>query len=74
MVVFVALFLITTLFFLYNSNSTNESYETFKLAAYNSATKNTDLKKWAGKDGYIPVFGNKVRLTCRCFKYCDLVQ
>ncbi|XP_017348641.1 alpha-N-acetylgalactosaminide alpha-2,6-sialyltransferase 6 isoform X3 [Ictalurus punctatus] len=65
MVVFVALFLITTLFFLYNSNSTNESYETFKLAAYNSATKNTDLKKWAGKDGYIPVFGNK-SLTLHC--------
>lgn len=67
MVVFVAVFLITTLFILYNSNSANESYEAFKLAGYNSATKNTDLKKWAGKDGYSPVFGNKVRLKGHCW-------
>ncbi|KAF7696816.1 alpha-N-acetylgalactosaminide alpha-2,6-sialyltransferase 6 [Silurus meridionalis] len=71
MVVFVAIFLITTLFILYNSNSANDSYEAFKMVGYKSATKNTDLKKWAGKDGYIPVFGNK-SLTLHCSQ-CALV-
>lgn len=71
MVVFVAIFLITTLFILYNSNSTNESYDAFKFTVYNSATKNTNLKKWAGKDGYIPIFGNKVSKNLRC---CGIVK
>ncbi|TSK72030.1 Alpha-N-acetylgalactosaminide alpha-2,6-sialyltransferase 6 [Bagarius yarrelli] len=60
MVVFVAIFLIVTLFILYNSNSANETYEAFKVIGYNSATKNTDLKKWARKDGYVPVFGSEI--------------
>ncbi|XP_060791618.1 alpha-N-acetylgalactosaminide alpha-2,6-sialyltransferase 6 isoform X2 [Neoarius graeffei] len=71
MVVFVAIFLITTLFILYNSNSVNESYEAFKVIGYNSASKSTDLKKWAGKDGYVPVFGNK-SMTLHC-RQCALV-
>ncbi|KAF5893838.1 alpha-N-acetylgalactosaminide alpha-2,6-sialyltransferase 6 [Clarias magur] len=71
MAVFVAVFLITTLFILYNSTSANETYEIFKVAAYNSATKSTNLKKWAGRDGYIPIFGNK-SLTLHCGQ-CVLV-
>lgn len=70
-VVFVTIFLITTLFILYNSNSADEAYEDFNVIDYNSATKNTDLKKWAGKDGYVPVFGNQ-SLTLHCSQ-CALV-
>ncbi|XP_062867344.1 alpha-N-acetylgalactosaminide alpha-2,6-sialyltransferase 6 [Trichomycterus rosablanca] len=63
--VFGAIFVITTLFILYSSNSENEAYEPFKVDVYKSDRKLTDLKKWAGKDGYAPIFGNKsMNLHC----------
>ncbi|KAM4635123.1 alpha-N-acetylgalactosaminide alpha-2,6-sialyltransferase 6 isoform 2-T2 [Polymixia lowei] len=72
MVIFGAIFLLTTLLILYSSNSGNDIiYGPFRVAANHHAIKTTDLKKWAGKDGYVPVYGNK-SMTMRCHS-CALV-
>lgn len=60
MVIFAAIFVLMTLLILYGSNNSNDDiYAPFHVAT-NYALKTTDLKKWAGKDGYVPVYGNKV--------------
>ncbi|XP_026212141.1 alpha-N-acetylgalactosaminide alpha-2,6-sialyltransferase 6 [Anabas testudineus] len=71
MVIFAAIFILTTLLILYGSNNTNDAiYSPFHVDT-NHALKNTDLKKWAGKDGYVPVYGNK-SMSLRCH-HCALV-
>ncbi|KAM4528030.1 alpha-N-acetylgalactosaminide alpha-2,6-sialyltransferase 6 isoform 1-T1 [Odontesthes bonariensis] len=70
-VIFVAIFLLMTLLILYGSNNVNESiYPPFHMAV-NKAIKPTDLKTWSGKDGYVPVYGNK-SMTLHCHE-CALV-
>lgn len=65
MVIFAAIFILTTLLILYGSNNTNDAiYSPFHVDT-NHALKNTDLKKWAGKDGYVPVYGNKVLVAIK---------
>lgn len=62
MVIFAAILILMTLFILYSSNnnsSIDAVYASFHVAT-NHATKTTDLRKWTGKDGYVPVYGNKV--------------
>ncbi|KAI4902484.1 hypothetical protein NFI96_018833, partial [Prochilodus magdalenae] len=59
MAIFGAVFIITTLLILYSSNTGNDLYGPFKGVAFHEVMKITNLKKWAGKEGYIPVFGNK---------------
>ncbi|KAF7655236.1 hypothetical protein LDENG_00058950 [Lucifuga dentata] len=72
MVIFGAIFLLTTLLILYSSNSGNNAvYTPFHVATNYHALKVTDLKKWAGKEGYVPVHGNK-SMTLHCH-YCALV-
>ncbi|XP_061589748.1 alpha-N-acetylgalactosaminide alpha-2,6-sialyltransferase 6 [Cololabis saira] len=66
-VIFVATFILMTLLILYGSNS-EIIYPPFHLMITH---KNTDLKKWTGKDGYAPVYGNK-SMTLRC-RNCALV-
>lgn len=54
-------FLIMTLLILYSSNSTADLYSPFRDSHdIHRTVHNTNLKKWAGKDGYVPVYGNKV--------------
>lgn len=61
MVVFVVIFILMTLLFLYGSNnSSSEAYIPIHVAV-NRFLINTDLKKWAGKEGYMPLHRNKVR-------------
>lgn len=61
MVIFVAVFILMTLLILYSSNNVNDNvYAPFHVAT-NHVAKVTDLKKWSGKDGYVPVYGNKVQ-------------
>ena len=61
MVIFGAIFLLTTLLILYSSNSSNDIiYGSIHVAGHHRTVKTTDLKKWAGKEGYVPVSGNKV--------------
>ena len=65
MVIFGAIFLLTTLLILYSSNSSNDIiYGSIHVAGRPRTVKTTDLKKWAGKEGYVPVYGNKVGLYC----------
>lgn len=72
MVIFAAIFLLMTLLILYSSNSGSEILsEPFHVAANHHAIKPTNLKKWAGKDGYVAVYGNK-NMTLRCH-HCALV-
>lgn len=72
MAIFGAVFIITTLLILYSSNTGNDLYDSFKVGVYHEAIKTTNLKKWAGKEGYIPVFSNKsMALHCR---QCALVM
>lgn len=60
MVILAAIFVLMTLLILYGSNNINEEiYAPFHVAA-NHALKTTDLKKWAGREGYVPINGNKV--------------
>uniref|UniRef100_A0A3Q3VTA7 Alpha-N-acetylgalactosaminide alpha-2,6-sialyltransferase 6 n=1 Tax=Mola mola TaxID=94237 RepID=A0A3Q3VTA7_MOLML len=71
LVILVAIFILMTLLILYGSNNViDEPFAPFHVAT-NSALRTTDLKKWAGKDGYVPVHGNK-SVTLRCHK-CALV-
>lgn len=65
MVIFGAVFLLTTLLILYSSNTGNDAvYTPFHVVTDRRALKATDLKKWAGKEGYVPVRGNKVLDCC----------
>ncbi|XP_054614217.1 alpha-N-acetylgalactosaminide alpha-2,6-sialyltransferase 6 isoform X1 [Dunckerocampus dactyliophorus] len=66
-----AIFILMTLFILYNSNTSNETPYTPFHVAKNHTPKITDLKKWATKDSYVPVYGNK-SMTLRCH-HCALV-
>lgn len=60
MVILVAIFVLMTLLILYGSNNVmDEVYAPFHVAT-NHALKATDLKKWSGREGYVPVYGNKV--------------
>ncbi|XP_026052699.1 alpha-N-acetylgalactosaminide alpha-2,6-sialyltransferase 6-like [Carassius auratus] len=71
MVIYGAVFLIMTLLILYSSNSSADLYSPFKVNEFHHAVKHTNLKKWAGKEGYIPVYGNKsMKLHCH---QCALV-
>ncbi|KAM3874452.1 alpha-N-acetylgalactosaminide alpha-2,6-sialyltransferase 6 [Diretmus argenteus] len=71
MVIFGGIFLLTTLLILYGSNSGNDViYAPFRATSHR-AVKATDLKKWAGKEGYVPVYGNK-SMTLHCHD-CALV-
>ena len=66
MVIFGAIFLLMTLLILYSSNSANDIsplYSPFRASTPHHAIKVTDLKKWAGKEGYVAVYGNKVTHT-----------
>ncbi|XP_068609151.1 alpha-N-acetylgalactosaminide alpha-2,6-sialyltransferase 6 [Brachionichthys hirsutus] len=66
-----AVAILTTLVILYGSNNIpDESGAPFRVAAH-AEVKSTDLKKWAGGDGYVPVHGNK-NMTLRCHS-CALV-
>nr|XP_015222369.1 PREDICTED: alpha-N-acetylgalactosaminide alpha-2,6-sialyltransferase 6 isoform X1 [Lepisosteus oculatus] len=69
-VIFGAIFLLTTLLILYNSNTGNDSYNPLR-NGHHFTVRSTDLKKWASEDGYISVYGNKtLNLHCR---HCALV-
>lgn len=58
--IFAVIFILMTVLILYGSNNSNETlYPPFHMAT-NDGIKTTDLKKWAGKDGYVPLHGNKV--------------
>ncbi len=62
MVILAAIFVLMTLLILYGSNNVmDDVYAPFHVAA-NHAPKTTDLKKWSGREGYVPVNGNKVLL------------
>lgn len=74
MVIYGAVFLITTLLILYSSSSSpdlSRSFKTSNIRQIHHTLKTTNLKKWAGKDGYLPVYGNK-SLTLHCH-HCALV-
>ncbi|KAJ7988259.1 hypothetical protein DPEC_G00321730 [Dallia pectoralis] len=74
MVIFGAIFLLMTLLILYSSNSGNDIspfYRPFRGSVPHRAIKVTDLKKWAGKEGYVAVYGNK-SMTLHCH-HCALV-
>lgn len=66
LVIFVAIFIVMTVLFLYSSNNgIGGTYAPFHVAS-NHALLTTNLKKWAGKDGYVPVYGNKsMALHCQ---------
>lgn len=70
MVIFFAVFILTTLLILFGSNNSNEEYIPFRVAS-DLTVKTTDLKKWSGRDGYMPIFGNK-SMTLHCHE-CALV-
>lgn len=58
-----AILILMTLLILYGSNNSPDAiYPPFHVAE-NHALKTTDLKKWAWKDDYVPLYGNKVRFT-----------
>ncbi|KAK2888117.1 alpha-N-acetylgalactosaminide alpha-2,6-sialyltransferase 6 [Channa argus] len=71
MVIFLAIFILMMLFFLYGFNTGNDVLSTPFHVAPNHILKNTDLKKWAGKDGYVP-FNGKKSMTLHCHN-CALV-
>lgn len=61
MVIYGLVFLIMTLLILYSSNSNADVYSPVRdTHDFHRTVHNTNLKKWAGKDGYLPVYGNKV--------------
>lgn len=70
-VIFVAIFILMTLLILYGSNNANEAiYGPFHVAISHTF-KTNNLKKWAMKDGYVSVHGNK-NMSLRC-RRCALV-
>ncbi|MEQ2282576.1 hypothetical protein AMECASPLE_002271 [Ameca splendens] len=71
MVIFFAVFILTTLLILYGSNSSNDGVYIPFHVAINHTIKTTDLKKWSGRDGYMPIYGNK-SITLHCHN-CALV-
>ncbi|GAA6219307.1 alpha-N-acetylgalactosaminide alpha-2,6-sialyltransferase 6-like isoform X3 [Lates japonicus] len=71
MVIFAAIFILMTLLILYGSNNVNDAIYTPMHVATSHTLKTTDLKKWAGKDGYVPFYGNK-SMTMHCHN-CALV-
>ncbi|ROL50063.1 Alpha-N-acetylgalactosaminide alpha-2,6-sialyltransferase 6 [Anabarilius grahami] len=71
MVIYGTIFLIMTLLILYSSNSSADLYSSFKVSEFHHTVKNTNLKKWAGKEGYLPVYGNK-SMNLHCHQ-CALV-
>ncbi|MED6282788.1 hypothetical protein CHARACLAT_001835 [Characodon lateralis] len=71
MVIFFAVFILTTLLILYGSNSSNDGVYIPFHVAINHAIKTTDLKKWSGRDGYMSIYGNK-SITLHCHN-CALV-
>uniref|UniRef100_A0A1A8G203 Alpha-N-acetylgalactosaminide alpha-2,6-sialyltransferase 6 n=1 Tax=Nothobranchius korthausae TaxID=1143690 RepID=A0A1A8G203_9TELE len=70
MAVFLAIFVLMTALIFYSSNSSEGLYSPFH-AVTNNFVKSTNLKKWSGKDGYIPLYRNK-SFTLRC-QSCALV-
>ncbi|XP_048876473.1 alpha-N-acetylgalactosaminide alpha-2,6-sialyltransferase 6 [Brienomyrus brachyistius] len=70
MVILATIFLITTLLILLSSNSGSEMYSPFH-NSFHHKVMFTDLKKWAGKEGYVAVNGNK-SMTLHC-RQCALV-
>ncbi|CAJ1070185.1 alpha-N-acetylgalactosaminide alpha-2%2C6-sialyltransferase 6 [Xyrichtys novacula] len=71
MVILAAIFVLMTLLILYGSNNvTDDVYAPFHVAT-NHALMTTDLKKWAGREGYVPVSGNK-NMSLHCHD-CALV-
>lgn len=62
LVILAAIFVLMTLLILYGSNNIDDDmfYAPFHVAT-NHPLRTTDLKKWAGREGYVPVYGNKVR-------------
>lgn len=71
MVIVVVIFILMTLFILYNSNNViDDVYMPFHVAT-SHLLKTTDLKKWGGREGYVPVTGNK-NMTLHC-RNCALV-
>ncbi|XP_054600484.2 alpha-N-acetylgalactosaminide alpha-2,6-sialyltransferase 6 isoform X2 [Nothobranchius furzeri] len=70
MAVLLAIFVLMTALIFYSSNSSEGLYSPFH-AVTNNFVKSTNLKKWSGKDGYIPLYRNK-SFTLRC-QSCALV-
>ncbi|RVE65991.1 hypothetical protein OJAV_G00122200 [Oryzias javanicus] len=69
--IFVAILILMMLLILYGSNNSPEAiYPPFHVAE-NHALKTTDLKRWTGKDDYVPLYGNKT-LSLRCHD-CALI-
>lgn len=62
-VIFVAIFILMTLI-LYGSNNASDAIYTPFHVDTSHTLRITDLKKWAGKEGYVPVYGNKVLVCC----------
>lgn len=60
MVIFFAVFILMTLLIFYTSNNGNEAVYTPFHVATNKAVTGKDLKRWSRKDGFVPVYGNKV--------------
>uniref|UniRef100_A0A3P9KIZ2 Alpha-N-acetylgalactosaminide alpha-2,6-sialyltransferase 6 n=1 Tax=Oryzias latipes TaxID=8090 RepID=A0A3P9KIZ2_ORYLA len=66
-----AILILMTLLILYGSNNSPDAiYPAFHVAE-NHALKTTDLKKWAWKDDYVPLYGNKTH-SLRCHN-CALI-
>lgn len=60
LVILAAAFVLMTLLILFGSNNVaEEPYAPFHVAT-NYGLRTTNLKKWGGRDGYLPVTGNKV--------------
>uniref|UniRef100_A0A3Q3GFK3 Alpha-N-acetylgalactosaminide alpha-2,6-sialyltransferase 6 n=1 Tax=Labrus bergylta TaxID=56723 RepID=A0A3Q3GFK3_9LABR len=71
MVILAAIFVLMTLLILYGSNNVSDGvYAPFHVAT-NHALVTTDLKRWTGREGYVPVSGNK-NMSLRCHN-CALV-
>lgn len=63
LVILAAAFVLMTLLILFGSNNVvEEAYAPFHVAT-SYGLRTTNLKKWGGRDGYLPVTGNKVRAT-----------
>lgn len=73
MVIFGAIFVLMTLLILYSSNGGSDLLSgPFRIATSNHhAIKGPNLKKWAGRDGYVAVYGKK-NMTLHC-GHCALV-
>lgn len=60
MVIMAAISILMTLLIICSFNNViDEVYSNFHVVT-NNAPKTTDLKKWASRDGYMSVHGNKV--------------